>query len=71
MSSREYRKKDPLYGAAILKVSLELKGRDLASYQGIVRDTCRQLGIREQDVERYIRKNRAMLEEVCRKEGLV
>jgi hypothetical protein len=67
----EYVKKDPLYGAAILAVSTELKGGGLARYEGIVEDTCRALGITREALDHYVRKHRARLEATCRREGLV
>jgi hypothetical protein len=71
MAAAPYAKKDPLYGAAILAVSVELKGGGLARFEGIVEDTCRALGITREALERYVRKHRAQLEATCRREGLV
>ncbi|MBS2029903.1 MAG: hypothetical protein JST54_18525 [Deltaproteobacteria bacterium] len=57
--------KDPLRSAAILKVSLKLSGDSpqyLALYQGVLRDT----GVKEADVDAYIEKHRAELEQAAR-----
>ena len=70
MTGKNYTKKDPLYGAAILRVSLELRGLDPKTFGGIVKDTIAGLGVDEKALERYIRKHRAELEATCRAEGL-
>ena len=71
MPPYEYRKKDPLYGAAIVAVTIELKGGGLSRYDGIVDETCRRLGIARADLDRYVRKHRAELEATLRAAGLV
>lgn len=63
-------KKDPLFGVAILKVSVEMRGGGLGVYDGIIKDTCDDLGVKEKEVDRYIKKHRARLEEICRERGL-
>ena len=70
MPPYEYKKKDPLYGAAILAVTAELRGGTLARYEGIVEDACERLGIERAALDRYIRKHRAELEATVRREGL-
>ena len=57
--------KDPLRSEAILKVSLKLSGNAphyLALYQGVLRDS----GLQEADVDAYIEKHRAELEQSAR-----
>jgi hypothetical protein len=71
MTAYEYRKKDPLYGAAIVAVTLELKGGDRALDREIVDGTCRDLGIERAALDRYIHTHRADLEATVRREGLV
>ena len=56
MSSR---KKDPLFGAAALKVSFGMRGDENAEgfrfvYEGVLRD----LGLTDDEVEAYLEKNR-------------
>jgi hypothetical protein len=70
MPPYEYKKKDPLYGAAILAVTVEMQGGGLARYDGIVDDACEKLGVDRKELDRYIRKHRAELEATIRREGL-
>lgn len=71
MTEAKYLKKDPLYGLAILQVSIELKGLKLDAFSGIVEESAKELAISRKQLEDYIEKNRERLESDCRKSGLV
>ena len=71
MSPYQYEKKEPIFGVAILKVSYELKGKTLAGYDMILKDTMKDLGITEEELDQYIKNNRQLLVKVCRERGLV
>lgn len=60
-------KKDPLFGAAVLKLSFKLHGEDAGPgfqfvYDGVLRD----LGLTEDDVNRYLEENREAVEAAVR-----
>ena len=57
------RKRDPIFGAAVLKVSFRQQGEETAAgfrtiYEGVLRD----LGITDEEVERYLAENREAVE---------
>jgi hypothetical protein len=69
------RKKDPLFGAAVLKVSLELKGMlntaaDQEGYNEILDGVVSDLGLTHDDLDRYITEHRVEIEKICREKGL-
>ena len=59
--------KDPLYGAAVLKMSFRLRGDETSAafkvvYPGVIRD----LGIEDAAVEKYIVEHRVEVEKAAR-----
>jgi hypothetical protein len=61
------RRKDPLFSAAVLKLSFRLRGQEATEafrfvYDGVLRD----LGITDADVEAYIAAHRAAVEQAVR-----
>lgn len=59
--------KDKLFGAAVLKMSFRLRGNEETPafrfmYPGVLRD----LGLKDEDVERYIADNRDAVEKAAR-----
>jgi hypothetical protein len=61
------RRKDPLFSAAVLKLSFRLRGEEGSEafrfvYDGVLRD----LGIADEDVDRYLEKHRAAVEAAVR-----
>ncbi len=61
------RKKDPLFGAAVLKLSFQLRGDDGGPgfqfvYDGVLRD----LGLTDEEVSRYLEENRQEIEAAAR-----
>lgn len=56
-------KRDPLFGAAVLKLSLAQKGlADEPGFRVVYFGTLKELGLTDAEVERYIATNRATLE---------
>ena len=60
-------KRDPLFGAAVLKVSFRQRGDDSSDafrrvYEGVLRD----LGVTDEDVETYLADHRAEVEQAAR-----
>lgn len=60
-SGKKYRKGDPLRGAAILMLSLEKKGLSDEAARGLMHGAFADLGVKEADVRKYLKKNRAEL----------
>jgi hypothetical protein len=62
-------KKDPLFGAAVVKAVLRKRSGDGAAtttlYEGILRD----LGVTDEDVERYLADHEGEIEEAIRSHG--
>lgn len=61
------KKKNPLFGAAVLKLSFRLRGEDAGPgfqfvYEGVLRD----LAVTDEDVERYLADHRTEVEEAVR-----
>jgi len=61
------KKKNPLFGAAVLKLSFQLRGEDAGPgfqfvYEGVLRD----LGITDEEVVRYLADHRTEIEEAVR-----
>lgn len=61
------RDRDPLYGAAILKLSFILKGKvDEPGFRVVYFGTLKELGLTNSQVDKYIAANRQRLEAVIR-----
>lgn len=61
---KDYRKNDPLEGAALFVLSLERSGASkIGGASDIVRATLRDLGVSEDEVAAYISQNRPELEQ--------
>jgi len=71
MPSESYKKKDPVFGVAILRVAYEMRGKSLPGYEDILKDVMKQLGVTQEELDRYIAENRQILEELCREKGLI
>lgn len=61
------RKRDPIFGAAVLKLSFQHQSEESAAgfrtiYEGVLRD----LGITDEEVERYLAENREAVEAAAR-----
>jgi len=61
------KKKNPLFGAAVLKRSFQLRGEEAGPgfqfvYEGVLRD----LGVTDEDVERYLADHRSEIEDAVR-----
>lgn len=61
------RRKDPLFSAAVLKLSFRLRGEEGSEafrfvYDGVLRD----LGLADEDVDKYLEKHRAAVEVAVR-----
>ncbi|AKU92853.1 hypothetical protein [Vulgatibacter incomptus] len=61
------RKKNPLFGAAVLKLSFQLRGDDAGPgfrfvYDGVLRD----LGLTDEEVVSYLEENRQAVEAAVR-----
>jgi hypothetical protein len=64
---KDYRKGDPLRGAATLLLSLELLGRADATMRDLVHGAFIDLGVSETDARAYLKEHRAELLELFRK----
>lgn len=61
---------DPLFGAAVLKLSFILKGKhDEPGFRVVYFGTLKELGLTDSQVTKYINANRERLEEHIRKGG--
>jgi len=61
------RKRDPLFGAAVLKLSFRQRGDEASEgfqrvYEGVLRD----LGVSDEEVERYLVEHRDEVEQAAR-----
>jgi hypothetical protein len=64
------RDRDPLYGAAILKLSFLLKGKaDEPGFRVVYFGTLKELGLTNSQVDAYIAEHRSRLEAAIRSEG--
>lgn len=67
--------KDPLFGAAILRLSLDLKGvlspGGSAGYGEILDGVLADLGLTHEQVDAYIQAHRQELEQVLRERGIL
>ena len=59
---KNYRKGDPLRGAAILMLSLERRGMANEAARGLMQSTFADLGVKETEVRKYLKDHRADLE---------
>ena len=60
-------KRDPRFGAAVLKVSFRMRGDEATEafqrvYEGVLRD----LGVTDEEVERYLDEHREEIEQAAR-----
>lgn len=68
---KEYKKGDPVKGAAILLLSMEIMAGNPKGSDDVVKATLSDLGVTEKEVRRYIRKHRDALIELLRQRGIV
>lgn len=57
-TGKNYRKGDPLRGAAILLLSCELRGVSDQTARDLIQGTIRDLGVKEAQVRDYLTKHR-------------
>jgi hypothetical protein len=57
-TGKNYRKGDPVRGAAILMLSCELNGITGAAARMLIRDTLRDLRLAEAEVRQYLQRHR-------------
>jgi hypothetical protein len=69
-TGKEYKKGDPLRGAAILILSLELLGKGPKGTSDIVNATLADLGVTEKQVLHYIEAHREELTDLLRERGI-
>jgi hypothetical protein len=63
-------KKDPLFGAAVLKMSFAMKSKiDEPGFRVVYHGTIKDLGLTDSQVTKYITKHRKTLEEYIRTRG--
>ncbi|WP_373047605.1 hypothetical protein [Vulgatibacter sp.] len=60
-------KREPIFGAAVLKLSFRMRGDEASEgfrrvYEGVLRD----LGVTDDEVERYLAEHRAEVEQAAR-----
>lgn len=67
---KDYKKGDPLRGAAILVLTMELMGKGPKGTDVLLQDTFTDLGVTEKQVRRYVRKHRAQLIEELKEQGI-
>jgi len=68
----DYKKRDPLYGAALLTVSFELKsGKPDKNAREIIDGVIKDLGVTKEQVRAYIEEHRQELIRTCREKGLI
>lgn len=61
------RKKDPLYGAAVLKVSFELrKDENVEGFRFVYEGVLRDLGVTDEEVDAYLEEHRDAVEAAAR-----
>jgi hypothetical protein len=54
--------RNPILGAAVLKLTLERQGADAALFSVVYEGTLRDLGLRDEDVDAYLREHRDEVE---------
>lgn len=61
------KKKDPLFGAAVLKLSFMLReGENEEGFRFVYEGVLRDLGVTEEEVDTYLEKNRERVEVAAR-----
>ncbi|MDP8256911.1 MAG: hypothetical protein P9M14_14265 [Candidatus Alcyoniella australis] len=71
-TGKDYRQSsDPLFGLAILKLTGEIKGRKAEGYDAVLQMSMAELGVTSAELKNYIKRNRALLEQTIREEGLI
>ena len=70
-TGKDYKKRDPLFGLAILKVSQQMRGQKIAGYDSIVQMTMAKLKITPADLNKFIKENRKKIEQAIHEEGLL
>ena len=68
---KDYKKGDPVRGAAILLLSFERLGKNPEGSKAIIEGTFKDLGVSEKQVRRYIAKHRDELEEALKNQGMI
>jgi hypothetical protein len=58
-------KRDPRFGAAVLKVAFLEGGKAARGYLEVYEGTLRDLGLGDAEVDAYIREHRREIEEAC------
>lgn len=69
-TGKGYKKGDPLRGAAILVLTMELLGNGPKGTDALLEDTFVDLGVTEKQVRRYLQKNRAQLLQELKEHGI-
>lgn len=67
---KDYKKGDPVRGAAILIMTMEKMGRSPAGVKEVVKETLRDLGVTQKQVETYIREHFDELVEYLKEQGV-
>ena len=67
---KDYRKGDPLRGAAILLLTMELLGRSDQGMRDLVHGAFKDLGVSETAAREYLEKHRVELVEQFRKQKI-
>jgi len=65
-TGKNYRKGDPVRGAAILMLSSEIQGLSGQAARDLIHGTLRDLGVKEAEVRDYLKKHRDELLAVLR-----
>jgi len=72
MTGKNYQKKNPIFGAALLIISAELKqGKRPKGMNEIVRGIIKDLGLTREQVEAYILEHKEELIRTCQDQGLI
>jgi hypothetical protein len=58
--------KDRRFGAAVLKAAFLSRGEAAPAYREVFEGTLRDLGLQEEEIDRYIADHREEIEEACR-----
>ena len=67
---KDYIKGDPVRGAAVLTLTMELKGAKPGASIELLMDTLKDLGVTKKQVEKYIKKHRDELVALLKEQGL-
>ncbi len=63
---KDYKKGDPVKGAAILVLTMERKGTTPQLSERLLKETFKDLGVKKKQVERYLRKHRKELTDMLK-----